>query len=55
MILINLLLIARKSKAKRQQFYGLLGLVSVLAGLIVFLIYTIIGGYISAQEQKTIF
>ena len=56
MILINLLPHREeKRKAKRQQFYGLLGLVSVLAGLIVFLIYTIIGGYISAQDQKNDF
>ena len=41
-----------KRKARRQQFYGLLGMISVLALLIVFLVYTIISGYISAQESK---
>lgn len=49
MIRINLLPHREeKRKAKRQQFYGLLGLVSVLAGLIVFLVVTVIDGYISA-------
>lgn len=53
MIRINLLPHREeKRKARRQQFYGLLGLVSVLAALIVFLGYTIISGYISAQEEK---
>ena len=56
MIRINLLPHREeKRKAKRQQFYVLLGLVSVLAGLIVFLGYTVIGGYISAQEEKNDF
>ena len=56
MIRINLLPHREeKRKAKRQQFYALLGLISVLAGLIVFLVYTIIGGYISAQEEKNEF
>ena len=44
-----------KRKAKRQQFYGLLGLVSVLAGVIVFLVITVIDGYISAQDAKNDF
>ena len=56
MIRINLLPHREeKRKAKRQQFFGLLGLISVLAGLIVFLVYSIIGGYISAQEGKNAF
>ena len=56
MIRINLLPHREeKRKAKRQQFYGLLGMVSVLAGLIVFLTYSIISGYISAQEAKNEF
>ena len=56
MIRINLLPHREeKRKAKRQQFYALLGLISVLAGLIVFLVYTIIGGYISVQEEKNDF
>ena len=56
MIRINLLPHREeKRKARRQQFYGLLGMVSVLAGLIVFLIYTLISGYITAQEAKNDF
>ena len=56
MIRINLLPHREeKRKAKRQQFYGLLGLVSVLAALIVFLIFTIIDGYIAAQKAKNDF
>jgi hypothetical protein len=53
MIRINLLPHREeKRKARRQQFYGLLVLVSVLAGLIVFLTYSIIDGYISSQEAS---
>lgn len=56
MIRINLLPHREeKRKAKRQQFYGLLGLVSVLAGLIVFLVITVIDGYISVQDAKNDF
>ena len=56
MIRINLLpLREEKRKARRQQYYALLGLVSVLAGLVVLLVYTIIDGYISAQESKNVF
>lgn len=56
MIRINLLPHREeKRKARRQQFYGLLGMVSVLAGLIVFLVFTIISGYITAQEAKNDF
>ena len=44
-----------KRKAKRQQFYGLLGLVSLLACLIVFAVCTAIDGYISAQEGRNAF
>ena len=44
-----------KRKARRQQFFALGGLVCVLAGLIVFLGYTVIGGYISSQEEKNDF
>ena len=48
MIRINLLPHREeKRKARRQQFYGLLVMISVLAGLFVFLTYTIIVGYIS--------
>ncbi|WP_301103276.1 PilN domain-containing protein [Propionivibrio sp.] len=56
MIRINLLPHrAEKRKARRHQFYGLLGTVSILAGLIVFLVYTIISGYITSQEAKNDF
>ena len=53
MIRINLLPHREeKRKARRQQFYGLLGMITVLALLIVFLVLTIISGYIAAQESK---
>ena len=56
MIHINLLPHrAEKRRARRQQFYVLLGMVSVLACLIVFLGYTVISGYITAQEAKNDF
>jgi len=56
MIRINLLPHREeKRKARRQQFYALSGLVSILAGLIVFLFYSIIGGYISSQQEKNDF
>lgn len=56
MIRINLLPHREeKRKARRQQFYGLLVMVSVLAGLIVFLGYSIIEGYISSQEARNDF
>jgi hypothetical protein len=44
-----------KRRARRQQFYALLGLVTVLSGLIVFLVYSVIGGYISAQDARNDF
>ena len=56
MIRINLLPHREeKRKARRQQFFALGGLVSVLAALIVFLGYSIIGGYISTQQGKNEF
>ena len=57
MIRINLLPHREaKRAARRQQFYALIGMVSVLAALIVFLVQTVIAGYISlwsagAQER----
>ena len=52
MIRINLLPHREeKRKARRQQFYSLLGMVSVLGALIVFLGYSIISGYVSAQDS----
>lgn len=56
MIRINLLPHREeKRKARRIQFFALGGMVSVLAGLIVFLGFSIIGGYIGVQEQKNEF
>ena len=39
-----------KRKARRQQFYALAGLLTVLAGVIWFLGFTAINGYIGAQQ-----
>ncbi len=56
MIRINLLPHREeKRKARRQQFYALSGLTLVLGGLIVVLVNGIIGGYVSAQEEKNAF
>jgi type IV pilus assembly protein PilN len=56
MIRINLLPHREeKRKARRQQFYALFGLVSVLAGLIWFLGYSIIQRQITAQTEKNEF
>lgn len=56
MIRINLLPHREEArKAKRQQFYTLTGMVAALGALIVFLIYTVIGGYISNQEDNNAF
>ena len=56
MIRINLLPHREeKRKARRQQFYVLIGLVSVLAGLIVFVGYSVISGYVATQEEKNAF
>lgn len=56
MIRINLLPHREeKRKARRQQFYLLSGAIVALAGLIVFLGYSIIGGYISTQEDRNAF
>lgn len=40
-----------KRKARRQQFYALSGLLVVLAGVIWFLGFTAINGYISSQQS----
>jgi len=42
-------------KARRQQFYALVGVVLVLAGLIWFLGFSILTGYIKSQEDKNAF
>ena len=56
MIRINLLPHREeKRKARRIQFFVLVGLVSVLAGLIVFLGYTIVNGYIANQDERNEF
>lgn len=56
MIRINLLPHREeKRKARRQQFYALLGLVSILAGLIWFLGYSVINTRISAQDETNKF
>lgn len=56
MIRINLLPYREEArKARRQQFYALTGMVSVLGALIVFFVYTVIAGYISSQEQRNEF
>lgn len=56
MIRINLLpWREERRKARRQQFFALAAMISVLAGLIWFLGYGIINGYISAQEGKNNF
>lgn len=56
MIRINLLPHREeKRKARRQQFYVLTALISILAGLIVFLGYSINNGYISTQDERNAF
>ncbi len=56
MIRINLLPHREeKRKARRQQFFSLLGMVSILAALVVFLVYSVIAGYVSSQEAKNDF
>lgn len=56
MIRINLLPHREaKRKGRRQQFYVLLGLVSVLAGLIWFLGYSIVNRQIAVQNEKNEF
>lgn len=56
MIRINLLPHREEArKAKRQQFFALLGMVGVLGALIVAFVYTVIAGYISSQEENNAF
>ncbi len=56
MIRINLLPHREeKRRARRQQFYALLGMVSLLSGLIVVLVYSIIAGYLSSQDARNDF
>jgi len=44
-----------KRKARREQFYALSGLMLVLGGVVWFLGFTVINGYISSQESKNAF
>jgi type IV pilus assembly protein PilN len=44
-----------KRKARRQQFYALGGLMLLLGGVIWFLGFSVVNGYISAQEEKNSF
>lgn len=56
MIKINLLPHREEAKkARRQQFYTLLGMVAVLGVAFVFLGYTVINGYIEGQQEKNDF
>lgn len=56
MIRINLLPHREeKRKARRQQFYAVLGLLAALAGVIWFLGFSVINGYISSQQAKNDF
>lgn len=56
MIRINLLPHREEArKARRQQFYALVGVVLALAGVIWFLGFSVLTGYINAQEDKNAF
>ena len=56
MIRINLLPHREEArKAKRRHFYLMVGAAISLAGLVVFLGYTIINGYIAAQDSANAF
>lgn len=56
MIRINLLPYREeRRRARRQQFYALLGFVSVMAGVVIFAVYSVISSYIASQEAKNDF
>lgn len=56
MIKINLLPHREEARrARRQQFYAVLGLMTLLAGLVWFMVFTIINGQIAAQTDKNEF
>ena len=56
MIRINLLPHREEArKARRQQFFVMLGGVAALSALVVFLGYTIINGYINSQDESNAF
>lgn len=44
-----------KRKARRQQFYAVSGLITILAGMIWFLGYGVINGYINTQDNTNSF
>ena len=44
-----------KRRARRQQFFALAGLVSVVGAVVVFLVFSVIAGYIGAQDEKNRF
>lgn len=44
-----------KRKARRQQFYAVSGLITILAGMIWFLGYGVINGYINTQDNTNAF
>lgn len=53
MIRINLLPYREeKRKVKRQRFYSLVGMVSILAGLVVFAGYVVIDGQVTIQQER---
>lgn len=56
MIRINLLPHREeKRKSRREQFYALSALMLVFGGLMWFMGYTVINGYISSQDSKNVF
>ena len=56
MIRINLLPHREeRRRARRQQFYALLGMIMLLSGLIVVIVYSVIAGYIAAQDARNEF
>lgn len=56
MIRINLLPHREeKRKARREQFYAMAGLIALVSGLIWFLGYGVINGYINTQDNKNAF
>ena len=56
MIHINLLPYREeKRKVKRKQFFSLAGMVAILAGLIVFAVYTVIDGQVTLQQERNDF
>jgi len=44
-----------KRKARRDQFYALMGFAAIVGAVIVLLVHSVFAGYISAQEGKNAF